>query len=197
MNKDVFIYRMDNEDIIVCVSQNWESFARANAWGSELSPENVVGHLLWDFIQDFETLHLYKELFRRVRAGKPAGPIPFRCDSPQERRFLKLLLSPLPDGQIEITSTIVRTERRDPIRLLDKDMPRSNELIRICSMCKKIAVTQGKWVEIEEGLAQLRPFEADEMPRLTHSLCADCYRVMNADLLDSEPPQKGMGSDEE
>jgi hypothetical protein len=197
MNENVFIYCMDNEDIIVSVSRNWESFARANAWGSELSPENVVGHLLWDFIQDFETRHLYKEVFRRVRAGKPAGPIPFRCDSPQERRFLKLLLSPLPDGQIEITSTIVRTERRDPIRLLDKDMPRSNDLIRICSMCKKIATTQGKWVEIEEGLAQLRSFEADEMPRLTHSLCSDCYWVMMADLLDSEPPQKGMDSNEE
>ena len=78
MNEDIFIYRVDNRDIIVSVSRNWESFARANAWGSELSPENVVGHLLWDFIQDFETRHLYKELFRRVRAGKPAGPIPFR-----------------------------------------------------------------------------------------------------------------------
>ena len=188
MNEDVFIYRIDIRDIIVSVSLNWESFARDNAWGSELSPKSVVGHLLWDFIQDIETRHLYKEVFRRVRAGKPIGPIPFRCDSPQERRFLKLFLSPLPDGQIEITSTIVRTEHRDPIRLLDEDMPRSNDLIKICSMCKKIATTQSKWVEIEEGLAQLRPFEADEMPRLTHSLCPDCYQVIISDLDDLGPP---------
>ena len=190
MNEDVFIYRIDNRDIIVSVSRNWGAFAHANAWGSELSPENVVGHLLWDFIQDFETRHLYKEVFRRVRAGKPAGPIPFRCDSPQERRFLTLLLSPLPDGQIEITSTIVRTELRNLIRLLDKDMTRSNDLIRICSMCKKIATTQSKWVEIEEGLAQLRHFEADEMPRLTHSLCPGCYQIIISDLDNLEPPQR-------
>ena len=91
MNEDVFIYRIDNRDIIVSVSRSWEAFAHANAWGSELRPENVVGHLLWDFIQDIETRHLYKELFRRVRAGKPTRSIPFRCDSPQEHRFLKLV----------------------------------------------------------------------------------------------------------
>ena len=55
MNENVFIYRIDNRDIIVSVSRSWEVFARANAWGSELSPENVVGHLLWDFIHDIET----------------------------------------------------------------------------------------------------------------------------------------------
>jgi hypothetical protein len=197
MNEDVFIYRIDNRDIIVSVSRNWESFARANAWGSELSPENVVGHLLWEFIQDIETRHLYKEVFRRVRTGKPTRPIPFRCDAPKERRFLELFLSLLPDGQIEITSTIVRTERRDPVRLLDKDMPRSSDFIRICSMCKKIFTTHDKWVEIEEGLAQLRLFEANEVPRLTHGLCPNCYRVTTAVLDDLGPPKKAIDSDEE
>ncbi|MGD1975351.1 MAG: hypothetical protein PVH37_21640 [Desulfobacterales bacterium] len=192
MDEDTFIYRIDSNDIIVSVSQNWESFARDNAWGSELSPENVIGHLLWDFIQDIETRHLYEEVFRRVRAGMLSGPIPFRCDSPQERRFLKLLLSPLPDGQIEISSTIIRTERRDPVRLLDENIPRSNDIIRICSMCKKIFTTHNKWVEIEEGLAQLRPFEAGEMPKLTHGLCPDCYEFIIADLHDSEPRQKDI-----
>jgi hypothetical protein len=195
MDEDTFIYRIDSNDIIVSVSQNWESFARDNAWGSELSPENVIGHLLWDFIQDIETRHLYEEVFRRVRAGKPTRPIPFRCDSPQERRFLKLLLSPLPDGQIEISSTIIRTERRDPVRLLDESIPRSNEIIRICSMCKKIFATHNKWVEIEEGLVQLRPFEASEMPRLTHGLCPDCYGLIIADLHDSGPRQNDLDSE--
>ena len=164
MSEDVFIYRIDKRDIIVSVSRSWEAFARANAWGSELSPENVVGYLLWEFIQDIETRHLYKEVFRRVRAGKPTRSIPFRCDSPQERRFLELLITPLSDGQIEITSTIIRTEGRDPVSLLDKDVPRSSDFIRICSMCKKIFIPGDKWVEIEEGLAELRPFEASEMP---------------------------------
>ncbi len=64
-------------------------------------------------------------------------------------------------------------------------------------MCKKILTSHSKWVEIEEGLTQLRPFEAVEMPRLTHGLCPNCYEGIVADLDDSGPPQKGVDSDEE
>lgn len=178
MNDDVFVYQIDCRDIITKVSRSWEAFARANAWRSECLPEKVVGRLLWDFIQDIETRYLYEELFKKVRTGKPIEPIHFRCDSPQERRFMKFLPTLLPDGQIEITNTIVRTECRDPVRLLDPDIPRSREIIRMCSMCKKIMTRQGLWVAIEEGLAQLKPFETDELPSLNHSVCPDCYKVV-------------------
>jgi hypothetical protein len=194
MNKGVFTYCIDKRDIIISVSPNWASFARANGWASEFGSENVVGHLLWDFIQDIETRHLYKELFGKVRTGKPVGPVPFRCDSPQERRFLEIFLSPLPDGRIEITSSVVRTERRDPVKVIDKDMPRSNQLIRICSMCKKIATPRNIWIELEEGVAQLKIFEGDEMPKLTHGVCPDCFGIAMAELDDFESSNKAMDS---
>ena len=63
-------------------------------------------------------------------------------------------------------------------------------------MCKKITISHNIWVEIEEGLAQLRPFEAREMPKLTHGLCPDCYQAIFTDLDDLDSPQKGMDSDE-
>ena len=63
-------------------------------------------------------------------------------------------------------------------------------------MCKKIFTPPNKWVEVEEGLSQLRPFEASEMPRLTHGLCPNCYEVIIADPDNSGPPQKGMDGDD-
>ena len=75
-NEDVFVYRTDSRDIIVEVTRNWESFARLNGCGDESRPEKGVGRLLWDFIQGFEALHLYEDVFRRIRAdlhgSKPA-----------------------------------------------------------------------------------------------------------------------------
>ena len=177
MGRSDSVYCIDDSDIILSVSGNWESFARANGWDSGRSPENVVGHLLWDFIQGLETQCLYAEIFRKVRSGKPCGPIPFRCDSPNERRFLELFISPLPDGRIEITSTIIKTEPRDPVRLIDKDIPRSNDLVRICSMCKKIAIAEHNWIDTEAAAIHLRLFEADRMPGLTHALCPSCYEI--------------------
>jgi len=180
MSKDVFIYRIDRTDTIVSVSDNWRSFADTNAWGSSLGSTDVVGHKLWDFIHDLETQHLYQNVFARARSGRSGMPhehwdIPFRCDSPSERRYLQLLVEALPDESIQLTSTILRTESRSPVRLLDVDTPRSTDMVTVCSMCKKIRVSPQQWVEIEEGLVRLRLFEADRMPQLTHGLCPSCY----------------------
>jgi hypothetical protein len=176
MKKEVFVYRIDKEDIITSVSENWMSFAVDNGWSDQSGSEYVVGHPLWDFIYGTETRHLYQEIFKKVRDGKSVGSIPFRCDSPNKRRFLHLLLTPWPDGQIVITSTIVKTESREPVNLIDQKEKRTNKLINICSMCKKIKLSQNKWIEIEEGIAQLKIFEAEKLPGLTHGLCPACYQ---------------------
>ncbi len=55
-------------------------------------------------------------------------------------------------------------------------------------MCKKIMIRQNKWVEVEEGLTQLRPFESEAMPTLTHGICPECYDIVMAELNDFGPP---------
>jgi len=186
MNEEVIVYRIANSDTIVSVSDNWRSFAHANAWNGPCRPEDVVRRKLWDFIQDRETRQLYSEMFRKVRKGRCCGPIPFRCDSPWERRFLELLMVALPNGHIEITSRILRTEPRDSVGLLDKKTTRSDEFITLCSMCKKMETPDNKWNEIEEVLVKLRLFEEVEMPQVTHGLCPDCYHAAMAELDDSK-----------
>ena len=197
MSKEVFVYRIDSTDTVVSVSDNWHSFASDNGWDSTSPPEEVVGHKLWDFIQGMETRHLYAELFRRARSGRHCRPVPFRCDSPEERRFLELVVAPLANGHLEITSRIVRTQRRDSVGLLDRQTDRSKELVTLCSMCKKMRTPQRQWVEIEDGLAKLKLFEADEMPQLTHGVCPDCYHMAVADLKDSSLPNNSTESDAE
>lgn len=188
MNLTHLLYTVDSNDTITEVSDNWTAFANDNAWNAACRPEEVVGKKLWGFIQGIETRYLYKELFQRVRSGSACGPIPFRCDSPQERRFLELVLAPSQNGQIEITSTILRTERRAPVALLDSNAPQSNdEKVTICSLCKKME-TPHAWIEIEAGLTQQRIFESSKMPRVTHGLCPECYRITLAQLDDERRP---------
>ncbi len=179
---DVFVYRIDHTDTIVSISENWSAFAESNAWSGPIGPNEVVGHKLWDFIQDIETSHLYQQLLGRVRAGKLSRSIPFRCDSPSERRYLELSMEALPDDQIQFTSRILRTEHRDAVDLLDTDAPRSADLITLCSMCKKIEIAPGEWADIEEGLPHLKLFESDRMPQLTHGLCGSCYAAAMQEL---------------
>ncbi|MBT6340919.1 MAG: hypothetical protein HOJ48_16655 [Desulfobacula sp.] len=182
MEENIFIYRIDKYDKIRYVSDNWQIFANQNGWNGEIRPDAVIGKWLWDFIQGAETQHLYEELFQKVRIGKAIGPIPFRCDSPDERRYLELLLKPMPDNNIEILSTIVRTEDRESVNALKEDECSSHGFVRICSMCKKIDIDKDNWVELEEGLSYLKLFEEHEVPCLTHGLCSACYEVAMSDL---------------
>jgi hypothetical protein len=169
-------YRIDDKDIITGYSDNLLSFARDNDWSSEIKPEEVIGHSIFEFIDGLETRYLYKQLFKKVREeNRIIGPIPFRCDSPTERRLLELTLYPLPNDHINITSILVKSEPREEVRTLKIEVPRSEKIVTICSMCKKIALPSGRWVEIEEGLASLGIFEEEEVPQLSHGLCPECF----------------------
>jgi len=179
---ETITYRIDANDVITQVSRNWASFARANEWHTQPGPENVLGHPLWELIEGAEVRHLYHELFEKVRKGCAIGPLPFRCDAPHLRRFMQLCLSPLPDGHIEVQCKLLRSERRQAVRLLDPLAPQSDDLLRICSVCKKIDVSEGQWKEIEDGLVELQLFDTEPLPQLTHSLCPECYQHAMAEL---------------
>ena len=79
------------------------------------------------------------------------------------------------DGAIEFRSRVLRTESREPVKLLNIDIERSEDLIKICSMCKKIAVSDKTWEEIESAVLFLNLFKKKQPPRLTHGLCPSCF----------------------
>jgi len=178
---DTFVYSINENDIITNYSKNFPSFARNNDWQLEMEPEAILGRSIFDFISGAETQHLYQILFEHCRKGKHIGPIPFRCDSPRERRFLELHLRLLPNSHIDIITVLLKTEHRPPVRILQANTPRTEEFIRICSMCKKIFVDD-EWVEIEEALIRMKLFEQERLPYLTHGLCNSCYVAAISEL---------------
>lgn len=175
VGQDTFVYSVDANDVIAYWGGNLVEFAYANDWSSGIAPEKVVGHPLFEFITGPETVHLYRILFDRCRSGKEIGPIPFRCDSPTERRFLELHLSPAAGGSVIITNKLLRVEQRPAVTLLMGNIARNDEFLRICSMCKKIALNENLWAEAEEALGRLGVFEKDRPPQLTHGLCKSCF----------------------
>ena len=178
---NIFVYSINKDDIITNYSKNFPSFARNNDWQLDMEPEAVLGHSIFDFISGSETKHLYQVLFEHCRNGKHIGPIPFRCDSPTERRFLELNLRLLPNSHIDIITELLKTESRPPVRILQANTTRTEQLIRICSMCKKVFVDD-EWVEIEEALIRMKLFEQERLPRLTHGLCNSCYVAAISEL---------------
>ena len=112
-----FIWIIDDADKIVHVNDAWLAFARENT-APQLTASLVLDQPIWRFIQGQETIYLYKQIFGRVRAGKSPVKFPFRCDSPDCRRFMEMQLSLLPGDAIQFISHILREEWRRPHRPL-------------------------------------------------------------------------------
>ncbi|MEC9491345.1 hypothetical protein [Flexistipes sp.] len=170
-------YKIDKKDRINYIDQAWIRFARLNDCGIKCKKEFVYGMHIFDCICDPETRFLYQTIIETVRNSGKSVKFPFRCDSPAERRFLEMEISPLNYGEILFKSYTLKTEKRCKVNILAKNKEGS-ELITVCSMCKKIKTDKNTWSEVEDALKKLELFLKTKLPQLTHGLCPSCYRRM-------------------
>ena len=180
-------YRVNAEDQISSVNEDWLSFAEANG-GHPLLPPGILGRSLWEFIGDMETQHLYRVLHRRVRTlGKPVR-LSFRCDAPERRRLLQLDILPHRDQELLYRVRTLRQEFREPVPLLDPERPRDESFVSMCGWCKRVAVASRGWLEVEEAVAALALFDTPRPPQLTHGVCEECSEGLSAILEGREGP---------
>lgn len=172
MDKNVTSYRVDASDRIVGASDSWDVFAVENK-APQLTRKDVLGRQLWDFIDGSETRHVFRLMLSRARASLSVMKVPFRCDSPEAKRFMEMEIRPLPDGSIDFVCTTLKTEARTPVAFIDPDVDRSNEWRTICSWCKRVKMPGGEWAELEEAVRRLDLFGSKKPPRMSHGICPD------------------------
>lgn len=173
-SKQPFIYRIDQNDTIFFVNDQWLLFAQENDVDA-LTFDAVMNQSLWSFITNVEVQHLYGLFLARVRATRLPIKLPFRCDAPDCRRYMELSLYPLPRKAVEFKSRIIKLEARDPVALLDASLKRSNQFIRMCSWCKKVYTDRCGWVEAEKATQVLKLFDAPQIPQISHGMCPACF----------------------
>lgn len=179
---ETYRYAIDRNDVVVSLSENWQAFADENLGGDACSPRNIIGSSLWRHIGEWETKQLYQIILEKVRERKRRATFPFRCDSPDKRRFLNLSVIPMEANSIHFESRIIKTESRIPVELLDSAIRRSDDFLRICSMCKRIAVSATEWVDVEVAVQKLGLFQKAVMPQFTHGVCQSCFDAAMANF---------------
>jgi hypothetical protein len=180
-DKDSCIWIIDNADKIVQVNEAWLAFARENG-APELSRAKVLDQYLWRFIQGRGTAYLYKQILGRVRGGKSPLKFPFRCDSPNCRRFMEMKLFLLAGGALQFMSQLLRLEYRQPLDLLTASGDRSEQFVKICSWCKKLYIPGRGWGEVEDAIGPLDLFGNHARPRMTHTICEACSDFVRGEL---------------
>jgi hypothetical protein len=166
-------YRIDAQDRIVAIDGPWDSMAAANS-APELRSATVICQPLWRYVAGDDFRHVLEMLFHRVRGTGEGVEVPFRCDSPAERRFMELSVRPLPEGALEISTALVRAEPRAYMPLLERSSRLLFGTLRICSWCKRICLFNREWVEVEEAARRMKFFQAADLPNLSHGICSDC-----------------------
>lgn len=167
-------YLIDGYDDVIHVDWEWELFALENG-APELVSKHVIGRSLWDFISDDSTRELWKAIFHRVRFSGDPVTVPFRCDSPELRRFMKLRV--VPAGQeLLVSSYMVREEPRAHQPLLGGATFRNSHILGMCSWCKRVKVSASRWLEVEDAMISLGLAEGDALPRIDHCVCGNCRK---------------------
>jgi hypothetical protein len=167
-------WRVDAHDVIDRVGGGWDSFAAENG-APGLMGRSVLGRSLHDFVAGDENRRIHRQLLRAVRARRAPIALPFRCDSPDLRRHMRLEMRPAGDDAVEFQAILLRVEPRAHLRLLDASQPRSHRLVVCCSFCHRIrAEEHGGWLEIDTAAERMGLLETERPPALAHGVCPSC-----------------------
>ena len=170
-------YRVNREDIVTWVDSWWLAFARENG-ARELSWSSVVGRCLWDFLGDEVTRGIYRQLHERVRRTGRSVLVPFRCDSPNLRRHMRLTICEVDSGDLLYESQLVRVEAGPRFRVLDRDVPRNDAFLTICSCCKRALLETHGWLSLDEAVLRSGVFDQQRLPQLRYTFCDECREAV-------------------
>lgn len=173
----IYRYSLNEDDVITGVDHWWLAFAQENNAVS-LTEKSVVGQAIWEFISDWPTRMLYKEIHERVRASGNPITIPFRCDSPTLQRHMQLTISKDDGGQILYESILVRAAPQRHLDILDQDKKRSIAFLTMCSFCKRSLIEPAGWLEMEDISLKLRLYDQQTVPSLRYTVCPECESHM-------------------
>jgi hypothetical protein len=180
-----FIWIIDAAEVMVHVNDDWLAFAREND-APQLTEAMVLGQPIWRFIEGPENVYLFQQIFGRLRAGKGPVTFPFRCDSPDCRRFMEMKLTLLPENGILFQARMLRQEYRRPLHFIGP----APDAVTMCSWCKKVYIPGHGWGEIEAAIQALDLFGRPQTPLFTHGLCPSCADVVNQEMIRASAPDK-------
>ncbi|QJW96538.1 hypothetical protein [Frigoriglobus tundricola] len=174
------VYRIDDQDVITYVNEEWDRFANANN-GRSLMSHRVLNRSLWEFIQDAPTRGLYRQVLKRIRDGRCVR-FHLRCDAPGVRRVLAMDIVGSENGGAQFHSRILSAEPRTPVAVPGTGTD-SKELLRVCGWCNKVFIG-GHWEEIEDAVEKLQLLQRSIVPALSHGICDPCYVAVKETLTD-------------
>lgn len=182
-------YWLDISDVIVEIGPGWDDFARENN-ALELDARKVVGRNVIDFVSGDVTKMYVRTILQSARLLRSPLVRLYRCDSPDQRRFMEMRLTLQDDGLLKWEHRMIRAEnlqRRMSFRLATGTQ--AARCVVRCSMCNRLKSAKG-WHEPDLAPSPV-PVENEAIP-VIYGVCPDCQGRLHKPAAERNP---GRGLD--
>lgn len=157
-------YEIDGDDRIVALNANWDAQAQQGDGGPRCTAAAIIGRPLLDFMAGDATHMFMRSALQAVRLLGQTRRLPYRCDSPSQRRRFEMVISPLPAGGVRIEHLLVEQAPR---------LPGLQRLARAGHMAAGWCCSQCLSVKLM-GASEWLPPEALDTTLLAADVCPTC-----------------------
>ena len=167
-------YWLDISDVIVDIGAGWTEFALENN-APELEVRKVIGRNVIDFVSGDVTKMYVRTILQSARLMRRPMHRSYRCDSPDQRRFMEMRLTMEDNGLLRWEHRMVRSENMQ--RRMDfrpaAGLHAAKCVVR-CSMCNRLKSPAG-WSEPDIGPQP--PTLGDGTIPVIYGICPECLAL--------------------
>lgn len=179
-------YWVDNKNIICKVDDCWDSEMDVQSWSERASKNLIVGKNLFDFICDDITRMYIAALIDLVRVVPQTVFRPYRCDTPDTKRYMQMIVSPEPNGWVKISHELLQSEpllkkvsfKTQVPSVKITSIPKVDSASFVvnhirCSLCNRInEVGSTLWQEVDT----LPDADIQDPLPVVYGVCLDCAK---------------------
>lgn len=167
------IYWLDRKRNIIEVGGAWDRFALEND-ASKAFSRQVQGNSVWKYIRDDSTRMWLDTLLQLAEITGDAVERPYRCDSPDTRRYMQMKIIPEKPGVLRVEHRVVSTEKRNRTVYFKTSDQMSRNMVSRCSICGRVK-SKDQWQEPDQG-TQEKPLNLT----VVYTVCPTCSSSLSS-----------------
>ncbi|MCE7914839.1 MAG: hypothetical protein DYH15_09175 [Nitrosomonas sp. PRO4] len=182
-------YWVDSSNIIRKVDDHWDKAMNSESWSERASAGVIIGKPLSNFICDDVTRMYVATMIESVRVIPHTSFRPYRCDTPDTKRFMQMIITPEENGWIRVSHELLRTEpMKKPVAFKTVvDLAQSKHMVLAdgdistiqyvrCSLCNRLHRI-GDLTRIWQEADLFADHETILTPiKVIYGVCPDCLK---------------------
>jgi hypothetical protein len=160
-------YVVDANNCVVDLDSDWDSFLSSNGGAAHAARSQVLGRPLDQFLAGDATKMFVRAALDAARLFGQTRVLPYRCDSPTERRQFEMVISPTNDGHVKVEHRLLSSQVRPARRSMGGSYPVGGWR---CSQCLAVRhAGSPQWTS-----ADAAPDTSPVVAPLAQDVCPSC-----------------------